>query len=78
MHTFRNRITTNPKIRGGKPVIKGTRIPISIILMMLRQGASFEEIIKEYPDLIIEDIQAVLDYVIYLADPEKEEVILLT
>lgn len=46
----------NPQILGGKPVIKGTRIPIYIILQMVRDGATFEKIIGEYPDLQEEDI----------------------
>ncbi len=78
MQTFQDRIVINPRILGGKPVIKGTRIPISIILHMLRDGASFEKIIEEYPDLTVEDIQAVFDYMLYLADPNNEAVILLT
>ncbi|MHA2272911.1 MAG: DUF433 domain-containing protein [Candidatus Hodarchaeales archaeon] len=68
----------NPRILGGKPVIKGTRIPIYIILQMLRDGATFEKIIEEYPDLQKEDIQAVFDYMLYLTDPSNEEVIYLS
>jgi uncharacterized protein (DUF433 family) len=72
MHTLIDRIEINPKIMGGKPIIKGTRIPIYIILTMLRDGASFEKIIEAYPRLIIEDIKAVLDYSIYLANFDEE------
>lgn len=78
MQTYRDRIVINPRILGGKQVIKGTRIPIYIILHMLRDGASFAQIMDEYPDLTIEDIQAVFDYILYLADPDNEEVFLLT
>ena len=73
----KKRIVINPKILGGKPVIAGTRIPIYVILQMLRDGASFSEIIKGYPRLTIEDIQAVLDYSLYLVNNENEEEISL-
>ena len=72
MHSLIDRIEINPKILGGKPVIKGTRIPIYIILTMLRDGASFEKIMEDYPRLEIEDIKAVLDYSIYLASFDEE------
>ena len=59
---FPTHIIVNPKILGGKPVIKGTRIPVYLILQMIRDGASFENIIEEYSRLSREDIQAALDY----------------
>lgn len=46
----------------GKPVIKGTRIPVYVILNLLAEGYDFDEIIKEYPDLTHRDILAVLEY----------------
>jgi uncharacterized protein (DUF433 family) len=57
-----DRITINPKVMVGKPVIKGTRIPVELILRMLAQGISQEEILKEYPRLQSEDIRAALAY----------------
>jgi len=57
-----NRIEINPKIMVGKPVIRGTRIPVELVLKMLSQGVSIEEILEEYPHLIREDIQACLAY----------------
>ena len=72
MHTLIDRIEINPKIMGGKPIKKGTRIPIYIILTMLRDGASFDKIIEAYPRLEKEDIKAVLDYSIYLANFDEE------
>ena len=50
------RITINPKIMLGKPVIKGTRIPVYVVLNMLGEGYDFENIIKTYPDIKKEDI----------------------
>jgi len=56
------RITVNPKILGGKPIIKGTRITVEFILELLASDVSEEEILKDYPHLIIEDIHACLRY----------------
>jgi uncharacterized protein (DUF433 family) len=50
------RITIDPKILVGKPVIKGTRIPVYVVLNLLGEGLTFEEIIKDYPDLTKDDI----------------------
>jgi uncharacterized protein (DUF433 family) len=52
------RISLNPKVMGGKPVIKGTRITVEYILNLLAHGATFAEILNEYGGLIQEDIQA--------------------
>ena len=75
MKEYNNRIISNPKILSGKPVFKGTRIPISIVLTMLRDGASFQKIIEEYPKLTEEDIKAVLDYSVFIIDHPEEEII---
>jgi len=56
------RITINPKILCGKPVIKGTRIPVYLILNLMAAGYTFKRIIEAYPQLTKEDILAVLDY----------------
>jgi len=56
------RIVVNPKIMVGKPVIKGTRIPVYLILNLLATGYNFERIIKTYPQLAKEDIKAALEY----------------
>lgn len=52
------RITVNPKVVVGKPVIKGTRLTVEYILNLLAHGATAEEIIREYKGLRQEDIQA--------------------
>jgi len=57
-----NRIEVNPEVMVGKPVVKGTRIPVELILKMLSQGISVEEILEEYPHLTKEDVQACLAY----------------
>ncbi|CEP69398.1 Protein of unknown function DUF433 [Moorella glycerini] len=55
-------IICNPEILGGKPVIKGTRIAVYLILDLLSEGYSFDEIIKLYPHLTSEDIKACMRY----------------
>lgn len=54
------RITLNPKVMVGKPVIRGTRLTVEYILNLLAHGATFEEILQEYDGLVPEDIQACL------------------
>ena len=54
------RITLNPKVMDGKPVIKGTRLTVEYILNMLAHGATVGAIMEEYDGLTHEDIQACL------------------
>jgi uncharacterized protein (DUF433 family) len=54
----------------GKPCVKNTRIPVSLILGYLAAGSTFDQIITEFPDLVAEDIAACLDYARDLADFE--------
>lgn len=56
------RIVVNPKIMVGKPIIKGTRIPVDAIIRRLAEGMSVKEILEEYPNLKEEDIKAALEY----------------
>ena len=56
------RITINPDQCGGRPCIRGMRIRVIDILELLVNGLSVEEILKEMPDLEIEDIQACIKY----------------
>ncbi len=52
------RIETNPDVMVGKPVIKGTRIPVDMILRKLGAGISIEEILEDHPHITREDIRA--------------------
>ncbi len=72
---YHDRIIIDPKILFGKPVFKGTRIPISIVLKMLRDGATFQKILNEYPRLTEDDIKAALDYSVFIVDHPEEEII---
>jgi uncharacterized protein (DUF433 family) len=56
------RITLNPKVMTGKPVIKGTRLTVQHILNLLAHGTTINEILKEYKGLTKEDVQACLLY----------------
>ena len=59
---FAERIVVDPRILVGKPVVKGTRIPVSLILNLVAHGASFAEIIDDYPILTVEDLRAAILY----------------
>ena len=54
------RITLNPKVMVGKPIIRGTRLTVEYILNLLAHGATVTEILQEYKGLVEEDIQACL------------------
>jgi uncharacterized protein (DUF433 family) len=65
------RIKFDKNILAGKPIIRGLRIPVAMILELLAKGASNQEIIEDYPELEAEDIQAALFYAYYLVSQEK-------
>ena len=54
------RITANPAIFGGKPIIRGMRISVELLLSLLSQGENWDNILADYPDLEINDIRACL------------------
>lgn len=58
MDNLLKRITVDPQIMVGKPIIKGTRLTVDYILNLLASGASFNDILEEYQGLTQEDIQA--------------------
>ena len=57
-----DRIQINPNICLGQPVIRGTRITVSVILKLLANGRSIEDIVEDYPELEIADIQEAMTY----------------
>jgi uncharacterized protein (DUF433 family) len=59
---WRNHVESAPEVLRGKPRIKGTRIPVSLILGYLAAGYSFEGIIGQFPDLSKEQVLACLEY----------------
>jgi uncharacterized protein (DUF433 family) len=59
---FITRVFSHPDLRRGEPCIKGTRIPVSVIVASVAQGLTRQDIIREYPQLKDEDITAALMY----------------
>jgi uncharacterized protein (DUF433 family) len=58
--TWMNHIELDPKVCNGKPVIKGTRIPVTVILEQIAEGESWDSLLSGYPELKRKDIQAAL------------------
>ena len=69
-----DRIEINPKVMLGKPVIRGTRIPVELVVRKLGEGMSQEELLDAYPRLTTADIQAAL---CYAADTLAHETVVL-
>jgi uncharacterized protein (DUF433 family) len=68
------RISINPKVCCGKPVIKGTRIWVSLILDLLAAGDTVDDILKDYPHITREDVLACIAYGAEAADDRFIEV----
>jgi uncharacterized protein (DUF433 family) len=68
---WRERITVDPKVLSGKPIIKGTRIAVEFILELLANSWSVEDILKNYPQLKREDVAAALKYAAEILKEEK-------
>jgi uncharacterized protein (DUF433 family) len=65
-----DRIVIDPKVCHGKPVIRGTRTPVALVVGGLAGGMSFEDVQREY-DLTIEDVRAALRFAGELLDQEQ-------
>ena len=59
---WRERIVSSPAVCHGQTCIKGTRIPVSVVLDNLAAGLSAEEVLKSYPSLALEDVRAAVSY----------------
>jgi len=66
-----SRITLNPDILVGKPIIRDTRLTVEFIIDLLAQGWSTDEILRNYPGISVEDIQACLSYARAALNAEK-------
>ncbi|WP_420840320.1 DUF433 domain-containing protein [Argonema galeatum] len=71
MNDWQESISINPKVCHGKPCIKGTRIMVSVILDNLAEGLTPEEIVAEYPPLILKNVRAAISYAAALAREEE-------
>jgi uncharacterized protein (DUF433 family) len=60
--TYQDRIIVDPNILAGKPVVKGTRIPVELVLKRLAQDVDMQTLFEAYPRLTKEDVQACLAY----------------
>lgn len=65
-----DRVTIDPKVQHGKPVIRGTRVPVSRIVGCIAGGMTFDEIQRDY-DITAEDIRAALEYAQQLIDEQQ-------
>ncbi|MEW5986588.1 MAG: DUF433 domain-containing protein [Chloroflexota bacterium] len=72
--TLRNRIEINPNVMMGKPVVRGTRIPVELIIRKLSEGATEADLLDAYPRLSQADIMAALAYA---ADSVAHEAVLM-
>lgn len=61
-----DRITFDPRIMGGRACLRGMRIPVSVIVSQIAHGATFDEILKGYPDLQRQDVEQALEYAAWL------------
>jgi uncharacterized protein (DUF433 family) len=68
-----DRIEINPRRCGGSPIVRGTRIPVAVVLDQLAAGESWDSILRGYPGLAQEDIQAVLLFA--KASVERTEIV---
>ncbi len=66
-----SRVTIDKNILCGKPIIRGMRISVGMILELLAKGATMQEILEDYPDLEVEDIHAALLYAHHLVENEE-------
>jgi uncharacterized protein (DUF433 family) len=68
---WQDRIVIDPNILIGKPIIKGTRIAVAFLVELLAEGWTHQQILKNYPHLTAEDIQAALHYASDMMKQEK-------
>ena len=70
---WKNFVIINPEVHHGEPCIKGTRIPVAILVGSVADGMTIEEVVKEYPQITSEAVRAALAYA---ADVLRQEILL--
>jgi uncharacterized protein (DUF433 family) len=70
---YQDRVITDPEILAGKPVVKGTRIPVELVLEHLAADPNTETLFAAFPRLTIEDVKACLAYAQTLVQAEKPQ-----
>ena len=68
---YGDRIVKDPEILAGKPVVRGTRIPVELVLAKLARNPDLNELFEDYPRLTVEDVKACLDYARSLVEREQ-------
>lgn len=66
-------ITVDPRVCNGKPVLSGTRIPVTVVLDQLAETGSVQEVLRRYPELSPEQVRAALEYCHALIDHTELE-----
>ncbi len=67
---YQQHIVRDPKVCGGEPVIKGTRVTVRTVLASLAEGAKMEEILEDFPTLTEEDVRAVIAFAAVSAEED--------
>jgi uncharacterized protein (DUF433 family) len=65
-----DRIVAEPTICMGKPTIRGTRITVDFLLRLIADGVTLQEMVQDYPELTVEDVQQAVKYAAWLASEE--------
>jgi uncharacterized protein (DUF433 family) len=69
--TYKDRITINPQVMVGKPVVKGTRIPVERVVAHLANNPDLNDLFAAYPELTIEDVKACLAYAHHAVEEKR-------
>jgi uncharacterized protein (DUF433 family) len=69
---YGDRIVKDPEILTGKPTVRGTRIPVELVLAKLARNPDLADLFEDYPRLTVEDVQACLDYARDLVEREQQ------
>jgi uncharacterized protein (DUF433 family) len=69
---YGDRIVRDPEILTGKPVVRGTRIPVELVLAKLARNPDLSDLFEDYPRLTLEDVQACLEYARSLVEREQQ------
>jgi uncharacterized protein (DUF433 family) len=69
--TYKDRITSNPAVMVGKPVVKGTRIPVEQVVAHLANNPDLADLFAAYPDLTIDDVKACLAYAHHAVEEKR-------
>jgi uncharacterized protein (DUF433 family) len=68
---WRERIVIDPKIMAGKPVIRGSRVPVDAIVRRIAEGMGIRDVLEDYPNLSEEDVKAALRYAASILEGEE-------